>query len=100
MSVSKVILITGAPRGIDSVPGLVWRSSLAAPLHLVLPLLILYLALEVQAWKVTALMVPDLGYWLEAISAVVFLKGLLEIWLIWRVFRQSHQSRILQPVPG
>lgn len=71
-----------------------------AILNCVLPLLILYLALEVPAWKVTVLMVPDLGYWLEAVAAVVFLKGLLEIGLIWRVFKQSHQNQVLQPVPG
>lgn len=36
---------------------------------------------------------PDPGYWLEVVALVVFLKGWLEIESIWRVFRQTHQSR-------
>jgi CubicO group peptidase (beta-lactamase class C family) len=53
-------------RGIYRLSSLVWRSGLAAVLHFAWPLLILYLALKVPAWKVIAIMVPDLGYWLEA----------------------------------
>jgi hypothetical protein len=47
---------------------------------------------------------PDLGYWLEAVAAVVALKGGIEIALLWRVFRQPQQSHALQspstPLPG
>jgi hypothetical protein len=58
---------------------------------------VLYLALHVPAWKVLVLYQPDLGYWLEAVALVVFLKGWLELALIFRVFRHIPQSRILQP---
>jgi hypothetical protein len=33
---------------------------------------------------------PDVVLWLESVAAVVFLKGVLEITLAWRVFWQSH----------
>jgi hypothetical protein len=39
-----------------------------------------------------ALFQPDLGTWLKAVALVVSLKGLLEIALGWRVFRQTHQN--------
>jgi hypothetical protein len=49
--------------------------------------MILYLALGVIAWKVQVMMLqPDLGYWLEAVAAIVFLKGLLELAIAWYVF--------------
>jgi hypothetical protein len=41
---------------------------------------------------------PDLGYWLEAVATVVFLRGLVEIVLAWRLFRQANLSQIQQPV--
>jgi len=87
-----------AQRGIAYLSGLVWRSGLAAALHFAWPILVLYLALDVPAWQVILRFQPDLGYWLEAVAMVVFLKGWLEIALIWRVFRQPHQRQILQPV--
>jgi hypothetical protein len=33
---------------------------------------------------------PDLVIWLESVVAAVFLKGVLEMALAWRVFSQSH----------
>jgi hypothetical protein len=33
---------------------------------------------------------PNPVIWLESVAALVFLKGLLEIALAWRVFWQSH----------
>ena len=84
-----------AQRGITRWSGLVWRGGLAAALHFAWPLCILFLALNSPAWKVYVTMYqPDLGYWAQAVAAVVFLKGLLEIGLIWRVFRQTGQGRI------
>ena len=77
-----------AQRGIASRSGLVWFCGLAAVSHVAWTLLVLYPALRV-------------GYWLEAVAMVVFLKGLLEIALIGRVFRQTHQSRhtVEEPSP-
>lgn len=78
-----------AQRGIASRSGLVWRSGLAAVSHFAWPLLVLYLALKVLSWKVFVMYQPDLGYWLEAVATVVFVKGVLEIALAWHVFRQT-----------
>jgi len=61
-------------------------------------IIVLYLALKVLAWKVFVIYQSDLRYWLEAVTMVVFLKGLLEIALIWRVFRQTYESQSQQPV--
>jgi hypothetical protein len=67
-------------------------------LHFAWPLLVLYLALNVPAWQVYVMLFqPDLGYWLETVATAVFLKGLLEIVLIWRVFSQTYQRQVLQP---
>jgi hypothetical protein len=87
-----------AQRGITRLSGLVRRSVLAAVVHFAWPLLLLYLALKVPVWRVFVMFQPDLSYWLEAVAMIVFLKGLLEIALAWRVFRQTHQSQIQQPV--
>ena len=41
---------------------------------------------------------PDLGSWLEVAAAIVFLKGLFELALIWRVCRHTPPRQMLQPV--
>ena len=64
----------------------------------VIGIIVLYLALKVLAWKVFVIYQSDLRYWLEAVTMVVFLMGLLEIALIWRVFRQTYESQSQQPV--
>jgi CubicO group peptidase (beta-lactamase class C family) len=86
-----------AQRGIARWSDLAWRSMLLAVLHFAWPFVVLYLALGVPDWKVLVLYQPDLGYWLEAVALVVFLKGWLELALIFRVFRHTRQSQILQP---
>jgi CubicO group peptidase (beta-lactamase class C family) len=87
-----------ARRGISDRYGLAWRSGLAAGLHFPWPVGVLYLARKVPAWKVLLLFQPDLGYWLEAVAMMMSLKGLLEIALIGRVFKQTQRKRILRPV--
>jgi CubicO group peptidase (beta-lactamase class C family) len=82
-----------AQRGIATRSELLRRIGLAAVLHFAWPLWLLCLALGVLVWKLFLMYQPDLGYWLEAVAMVVFLKGLLEIALIWRVFRQTHQCQ-------
>lgn len=67
-----------------------WRSGLIAISHFIWLLLILYLARKVPHWILLVLYQPDLVYWLKAVAATVFLKGLLEIALVWRVFWQTH----------
>ncbi len=76
--------------GIVSLSGLVWRIGLIAILHFTLPLALLYLVLKVPTWRMAVLYQPDLAIWLKSTAAVVFLKGLLEISLVWLVFGQIH----------
>lgn len=83
-----------ARRGIAGSSSLAWRIGLVAALHFVWPLLLLYAALNVPIWSVIVMFQPDLGFWLEVVAAIVFLKGLLELALIWRVSRQTHQRRL------
>ncbi len=89
-----------AQRGITRWSDLAWRSGLAAVLHFVWPLWVLYEALGGPTWKTLVMYQPDLGYWLETAGAIVFLKGLVEIALAWRVFRRTHQSQVRQPITG
>ncbi len=79
-------------QGIYTYSGFLWRSSMIAALHFLWPLFILYLALKVLLWKLLIMMQPDLGYWLEAVAIIVFLKGVLEIKLYWRIFRQTYKK--------
>ncbi len=66
------------------------RGSLTVLLHLIWPLLLLYLVLNVVNWRVVLFLYePALGYWLSAVAVIVFLKGFLELILLWRVFRQE-----------
>ena len=80
-----------AQRGIVSRSSLARLSGRTAIYHFTGPLALLYVALEVPYWILLALYQPDLVNWLYAVAAVVSLKGLLEIVLIWRVFRQTPQ---------
>jgi CubicO group peptidase (beta-lactamase class C family) len=77
--------------GIATKQGFIRRSSIVALLHFVWPLVILYLALNVPFWKILFVMFqPDLGYWLQAVAVIVFIKGLVEIVMRWRVYRQAQ----------
>ena len=76
-------------RGISTRSGFIWRISLISALHFVWPLVLLYVALNVLVWKVYVMFQPDLAYWLGAVAAIVFLKGLVELALTWKVFRQT-----------
>ena len=81
--------------GIASRSRLVWRVVLVLMLHLIWPLILLYLLLHSINWRVfVTLYQPDLGYWLYTVAVIVFLKGLIEIGLLWRLFRQTHQLQI------
>jgi hypothetical protein len=65
-------------------------TGLIAVLHFIWPLALLYVVLKVPYWTILSLYQPDVVLWLESVAAVVFLKGVLEITLAWRVFWQSH----------
>jgi hypothetical protein len=81
-----------AVHGIASPSDLTWRIGLIAILHFAWPLALLYVVLKVPYWIMPVLYQPDLVIWLESVAAVVFLKGLLEIALAWRVFSQIHEQ--------
>jgi CubicO group peptidase (beta-lactamase class C family) len=79
-----------AQRGIASRSSLARLSGRTAIFHFTGPLALLYVGLAVPYWILLVLYQPDLVNWLYAVAAVVSLKGVLEIALAWRVFRQTH----------
>jgi CubicO group peptidase (beta-lactamase class C family) len=79
-----------AQRGIASRSSLARLSGRTAIYHFTGPLALLYVALAVPYWIMLVLLQPDLVNWLYAVAAVLSLKGVLEIALAWRVFRQTH----------
>ncbi len=66
------------------------RIGLVSVLHFIWPLLVFYLALTALLWKVLTMFQPDLIYWIEITAAIVFLKGLLEILLEWKMFQKKN----------
>ena len=79
-----------AQRGIDSRSSLGRLGGRTALFHFTGPLALLYAMLAVPDWIQLRLYQPDLINWLYAVAAVLSLKGVLEIALAWRVFRQAH----------
>jgi hypothetical protein len=79
-----------ALHGIPNISDLAWRVGGIAILHFLWPLALLYVAVKVPYWIIISLYQPDLILWLESAAAVVFLKGLIEITLAWRVFSRIH----------
>jgi len=77
-------------RGIASWPSFGWRTIIKAVSHFTLPLLILYLAVKVPLWGVLVMLQPDLAYWLVAVAVVLLVKGVIELTLMTRVFRQTY----------
>lgn len=73
----------GIPGPSDLVGGI-------AILHFLWPLALLYVALKIPYWIILSLYQPNLVVLLESVAAVVFLRGVLQIALAWRVFSQSH----------
>ncbi len=79
-------------QGIASQSDFLSRISRIAVLHFTWPLILLYAAFGILLWKVFAMFQPDLVYWLEATAVIIFLKGLLEIFLTWRVYRDTGRT--------
>jgi CubicO group peptidase (beta-lactamase class C family) len=75
---------------IASPSDLTWRIGLISVSHFIWPLALLYVALKLPYWIILSLYQPDLVFWLYAVAAVVFLKGILQIVLTWQVFWQSN----------
>lgn len=87
-----------AQRGIAQWSELARRSGWVAALHFAWPLALLYVALTVPEWKELIWFQPDLTYWLSAVAALVTLKGVIELALLWRIFEHTRQGHIPQPV--
>lgn len=87
-----------ARRGIAQWSDLARRGGLIAALHFAWPLALLYVALTVPEAKELIWFQPDLAYWLSAVAVLVALKGVVELALLWRVFGQTRQGHIPQPV--
>jgi len=77
-----------AMHGIASPSDLTWQTVRIAILHFIWPLALLYVALKFPYWIILSLYQPDLVIWLESVAVVVFLTGIIEITLAWRVFWQ------------
>jgi hypothetical protein len=75
---------------ISSPSALAWQVAGIAILHFIWPLALLYVALKLPYWIIISLYQPDLILWLESVATLVFLKGILQIALAWRVFSQIH----------
>ena len=73
--------------------GITRWSILWASAHFALPLFVLYLTVKVFFWQVLSLFQPDFYYWLNAVAIVLLVKGLIEIAMIRRVFRQRGFAR-------
>jgi CubicO group peptidase (beta-lactamase class C family) len=79
-----------AMHGIASPYDLTWRVGLIAIVHFIWPLALLYVVLKIPYWIIISLYQPDLILGLESVAVVVFLTGILQFALAWRVFSQSH----------
>ncbi len=84
-----------AQRGIASRSELWSRAAIAVALNLTLPVGLLYLWLAVPAWRALILFQPDLGSWLSAVAIVLFIKGVLELLFIERVYREAQDAKFL-----
>jgi hypothetical protein len=80
-----------ARRGIRSREELARRIVTAIVTGFALPVVLIYLAF-VPAWRVVSRFQPDLAWWLYAVGAVLLVKGVIEIVLLWRIFGASRYS--------
>jgi CubicO group peptidase (beta-lactamase class C family) len=78
-------------RGSLSRSGLVWRRTLAVFLHFLWPAGLLCLALVAPPWQVTATMQPDLACWLYGAALIVFIKGVVEIVILGKIYERSQR---------
>jgi hypothetical protein len=77
-------------RGIANWWSFAKRNLFVTITHLTLPLLLVALMVKWFFWKVLMMFQPDLCYWLQAVAAVLFVKGVVQIALISIVFHRSH----------
>jgi CubicO group peptidase (beta-lactamase class C family) len=84
-------------RGITSQSDLAGLIGKTSAFHFAWPLVLLFVALKLPNWIILALFQPDLIIWLYSMAALTSLKGLLEIALIWRTFRRTHQPHNRPP---
>jgi hypothetical protein len=68
------------------------HSVVKAVTHFTLPLLLTYLWVKVTFWQMLAIFQPDLVYWLVAVAAALFVKGVIEITLMSRAFRERSAT--------
>jgi hypothetical protein len=83
-----------ADRGIVDTPALARRIGAIVVLNSALAIALLYLTLNVPAWKVIVEFQPDLGYWLDAVAAVLLIKGLVEVLFVTDAHRRVTRSSV------
>ena len=74
-----------AARGFPSESSFVRRVSFTAVLHFVWPLALLTVALTASYWILIVMFQPDIVYWAVTVAIVVFLKGVLDVTMAWRI---------------
>lgn len=63
-----------------------------AILNLALPIVVLYVTLNVPAWTLIVEFEPDLSYWLEAVAIILLIKGVFEMAFATSLFRRTQLS--------
>jgi NADH dehydrogenase FAD-containing subunit/CubicO group peptidase (beta-lactamase class C family) len=84
-----------AQQGIASRAALWSRVAIAVVLHFALGIALLLLWPGVPAWPALMLFEPDLATWLAAVAIVLFVKGVLELLFIARVYQRSEDAKFL-----
>jgi NADH dehydrogenase len=84
-----------AREGIASRSALWSRLAIAAVLNFTVPIAVLSLRLAVPMWRALILFQPDLDLWLSVVAVVLFVKGVLELLFIVRVYRQGQDAKFL-----
>ncbi|HEX5436672.1 MAG TPA: serine hydrolase domain-containing protein [Gemmatimonadaceae bacterium] len=80
-------------RGVENRAEAVSESAEVAVRNFVVPAAALYLTVAVPAWDALVIFQPDLEYWVNAVAIVLFLKGVVELALVWKV--SGHAGRHL-----
>lgn len=71
------------------------RVAMVVVFDLALLVVLLYLTFAVPAWRAMLLFEPDFGVWLWMIAIVLFIKGILDLALIGRVYRHTQDVAFL-----
>lgn len=83
-------------RGVGSRAEAVRESAVVAVRNFVVPAVVLYVTVAVPAWDALVIFQPDLEYWVNAVAIVLFTKGVVEIGLVWMVFKHTERRAVVE----